>query len=90
MLKRVDHSEFQSINRGYNAVFRANRLSLGLVVPIDAYAQSSVPTMTRHVERVQLAEELDSPPSGCAMCRSMCPHLGMLARCLILSYILVF
>lgn len=49
---------FQSINRGYNAVFRPNRLSLGLVVPIESYARGPVPTMARHIERVQLAEQL--------------------------------
>ncbi|MEO0828240.1 MAG: LLM class oxidoreductase [Cyanobacteria bacterium J06642_9] len=46
------------MNRGYNAVFRPNRLSLGLVVPIETYARGPVPTMERHLERVQLAEEL--------------------------------
>ena len=58
MLKTVDKIEFQSINQGYNSVFKPNRLSLGLVVPLETYARSPVPTMSRHVERVQLAEEL--------------------------------
>ncbi|MFG6102562.1 TIGR03571 family LLM class oxidoreductase [Leptothoe sp. EHU-05/26/07-4] len=39
-------------------MFRPNRLSLGLVVPIETYAKSPVPTMARHLERIQLAEEL--------------------------------
>ena len=51
-------TEFQPINQGYNNVFRANRLSLGLVVPIESYAKSSVPKMDHHIERVQLAESL--------------------------------
>lgn len=51
-------TEFQPMNRGYNSVFRPNRLSLGLVVPIETYASSPVPSMARHVERVQLAETL--------------------------------
>ncbi|WP_442510481.1 LLM class oxidoreductase [Novipirellula sp. SH528] len=51
-------TDFRSINRGYNTVFSANRLSLGLVVPIENYASSPVPKMQRHVERVQLAEAL--------------------------------
>ncbi len=51
-------TEFQPINRGYNSVFRANRLSLGLVVPLENYSTGSVPAMTRHMERIQLAEEL--------------------------------
>lgn len=58
MYKTVDSVGFQPINRAYNSVFRPNRLSLGLVVPIEQYATSPVPTMTRHVERVQLAESL--------------------------------
>lgn len=49
---------FQSINRGYNSTFRPNHLSLGLVVPLETYSQGPTPTMTRHLERVQLAEEL--------------------------------
>ncbi|MEL6490021.1 MAG: LLM class oxidoreductase [Cyanobacteria bacterium J06621_3] len=58
VLQRVPGAEFQHINRGYNAVFRSNRLSLGLTVPIENYARGAVPTMADHVERVQLAEEL--------------------------------
>jgi len=49
---------FQTINRGYNSVFRPNRLSLGLVVPIETYSKSPVPSMAHHVERVRLAEAL--------------------------------
>ena len=49
---------FQSINRGYDSVFRAGRLSLGLVVPLESYPNGPVPSMARHVERVKLAEEL--------------------------------
>ncbi len=58
MLKQVDNPGFESINRGYNSVFRQGRLSLGVVVPLETYSTSPVPSMTRHVERVQLAEEL--------------------------------
>lgn len=67
MLKRADNTAhqtvsvspgFQSINRGYNSAFRPNHLSLGLVVPLETYSQDPVPTMTRHLERVQMAEQL--------------------------------
>lgn len=58
MLKTVEAPGFQPINRGYNAVFRPGRLSLGLVAPLDSYTAGPVPAMTRHVERAQLAEEL--------------------------------
>jgi len=49
---------FPSLNRGYASVFQPGALSLGLVVPIESYAQGPVPTLQRHLERVQLAEQL--------------------------------
>lgn len=49
---------FQTINKGYNSVFRPGGLSLGLVIPLESYTPGPVPEMTRHLERVQLAEEL--------------------------------
>jgi len=58
MLKHIADPEFQPINRAYNSVFRPNRLSLGLVVPLESYSTAPVPAMARHVERIQLAEEL--------------------------------
>ena len=57
-LQRTHGTEFDPINRGYDAVFRPNRLSLGLTVPIENYAQGPVPTMADHIERIQLVEEL--------------------------------
>lgn len=59
MLTKVREQGFDSINTGYNAVFQPSRLSLGLVVPLERYADESVPSMERHIERVKLAEELD-------------------------------
>ncbi|EMI53328.1 LLM class oxidoreductase [Rhodopirellula sallentina] len=55
---RFQDSEFRPINRGYNSALRVNRLSVGLVVPIENYDLRPVPTMQRHIERVQLAEKL--------------------------------
>lgn len=49
---------FRLLNKGFNATFRPNRLSLGLVVPLEHYPYSPVPTLEHHVERVQLAEQL--------------------------------
>lgn len=49
---------FASINTGFNKVFKPEKLSLGLVVPIENYATNSTPTMADHVERVRLAEDL--------------------------------
>lgn len=58
MLERVHYPEFPAINCGYNSVFRSGRLSIGLAVPLETYAKGPVPAMTRHVQRVQLAEGL--------------------------------
>lgn len=49
---------FAEINAGYNAVFRPNRLTIGLVAPIEAYASSPVPSMSGHLERIRLADSL--------------------------------
>ena len=54
----IDSEEFQPVNQAYNSAFRPNRLSLGLVVPLESYTSGPVPTMTHHIERVQLAELL--------------------------------
>lgn len=51
-------SQFASINSAYNTVFRPKQLSIGLVVPLEGYANGPVPTMTRHLERVRIAEDL--------------------------------
>ena len=58
MHTHIDDPGFQPINRGYNSVFRPGRLSLGVVVPLETYSTGPVPSMTRHVERAQLAEAL--------------------------------
>ena len=58
MIQKITAPSFPSLNRGYNAVFRPDRLSVGLVVPLEAYPRAPVPSMTRHLERVELAERL--------------------------------
>ncbi|MEM7114653.1 MAG: LLM class oxidoreductase [Chloroflexota bacterium] len=58
MLEEVADVAFQPINRAYNTVFRPNQLTLGLVVPIETYPHTPVPTMVQHLERVRLVEEL--------------------------------
>ncbi|MEO1470181.1 MAG: TIGR03571 family LLM class oxidoreductase [Pseudomonadota bacterium] len=57
MLERPAEA-FPRINRAYNAVFRPGCLSIGLVVPLEAYAVGATPGMARHVEMAQLADEL--------------------------------
>lgn len=49
---------FPTLNRAYGSVFVPQRMSVGLVVPLENYARSSVPAMERHLERARLAEEL--------------------------------
>ncbi|WP_282043386.1 LLM class oxidoreductase [Winogradskyella flava] len=49
---------FETINRGLRNTFRPKKLSIGVVVPIENYANSSIPTMQHHLERVKLIEEL--------------------------------
>lgn len=51
-------SPFQKINRAYNQTFQVDRLSIGVVIPIENYAQHSVPGMESHLERVTLVEQL--------------------------------
>jgi len=50
--------DFPSINRAYDTVFRVNRLSVGLVVPMERYAGGPVPTMAGQLARIQQAEAL--------------------------------
>lgn len=54
----IPMTKFSPINTAYNAVFRPQKLSIGLVAPLEGYATAPVPTMTRHLERVRMAEHL--------------------------------
>lgn len=59
MLKpQPKNTAFAELNRAYNSVFTPGHLSLGLVVPVEAYPNGPVPSMQSHIERVQLAERL--------------------------------
>ncbi|MEO0404483.1 MAG: LLM class oxidoreductase [Bacteroidota bacterium] len=51
-------SPIEDIAKGYNQTFQANKLSLGLVVPIESYPDSRIPSMQDHLNRVKLAEDL--------------------------------
>lgn len=50
--------DFEAINNGYRQVFKPDRLSIGLVVPLDNHGNHPVPDMSAHLQRVQLAETL--------------------------------
>ena len=51
-------NRFQPINSGYNNAFKFGELSIGIVVPIENYANSSVPTMLDHIKKVKLIDQL--------------------------------
>ncbi len=58
MLDETQLSGFEQINLAYNQVFRPGRLSIGLVLPLEAYAVGAEPTLREHLEAAQKAEEL--------------------------------
>ncbi|MEM6859066.1 MAG: LLM class oxidoreductase [Pseudomonadota bacterium] len=58
MLDSSNTGVFPEINAAYNSVFRPRRLSLGLVLPLEAYAVGAAPTMQGHIATAQLAEAL--------------------------------
>ncbi|WP_306114050.1 LLM class oxidoreductase [Roseovarius sp. MMSF_3305] len=51
-------TEFAQINPAYNSVFRPGRLSVGLVLPLEAYSVGAEPTLDGHLQAAQMAEEL--------------------------------
>ena len=58
MLDKTEHAAFPKINVAYNRVFRPGRLSIGLVLPLEAYAVGDTPTLRGHLQAAQRAEEL--------------------------------
>lgn len=49
---------FDAINQGYQSTFQPQKLTLGLVVPLEQYPHAPVPAMGDHLARIQLAEKL--------------------------------
>jgi len=59
MIKKTKtDSEFVQLNTAYNRVFRPDRLSVGLVLPLETYAVGATPTLESHIAKAQLAEHL--------------------------------
>jgi len=58
MSAATDSLPFPSLNSGFNSVFKPGRLSLGVIAPVERYTQSTVPDLTHHLERIQLADRL--------------------------------
>jgi len=50
--------DFPTINAAYARAFQPGKLTLGLVVPLEAHRNDPVPSLERHIERAQLADEL--------------------------------
>tara|TARA_R110002049_G_scaffold88627_9_gene223518 strand:- start:3039 stop:4016 length:978 start_codon:yes stop_codon:yes gene_type:complete len=48
----------ENINKAYNSAFKQNELSIGVVVPIENYSNSTIPTMKDHLKRVKQVEAL--------------------------------
>ena len=53
-----DSIGFADLNNAYNRTFRPSELTLGLVVPLERYEHSPVPTMSKQLEKIRLADEL--------------------------------
>lgn len=49
---------FPQINAAYGRAFQPGKLTLGLVTPLEAHGNSPKPTLERHIERAQLADDL--------------------------------
>lgn len=58
MLDKSQNAAFPRINAAYNRVFRPGRLSIGLVLPLEAYAVGAEPSLHGHLEAAQKAEAL--------------------------------
>lgn len=58
MLDKTQSAGFSQINLAFNRVFKPGRLSVGLVLPLEAYAVGAEPTMRDHIEVAQRAESL--------------------------------
>lgn len=63
-------NQFEQINKGFNSVFQFGKLSLGIVIPIENYAHSSVPTLQHHLERVDEDNQFEF--SGTIQCILKC------------------
>lgn len=54
----MNTQDFPHINAAYAQAFKPEKLTLGLVVPLEAHGNNPVPNLERHLERAQLADEL--------------------------------
>lgn len=49
---------FPVLNRAYNKTFQPERLSIGLVAPLEANRQDPIPSLDRHIDRAKRADML--------------------------------
>ncbi|WP_037311096.1 LLM class oxidoreductase [Ruegeria halocynthiae] len=57
MFDKIQSTEFAQINVAYNRVFRPGRLSVGLVLPLEAYAVGAEPSLRGHLDAARKAED---------------------------------
>lgn len=57
-MDKTPNETFTPINVAFGQVFRPGRLTLGLVLPLEAYDVGAAPTMAAHIEAAQFAETL--------------------------------
>ena len=50
--------DFPKFNRAYSDTFKVGKLTLGLVMPIEAHGNAPVPNLERHIERAELTDDL--------------------------------
>jgi len=57
-MSKYKSDKFEVINKGFNNTYKANKLTLGLVTPIESYEVGSNPTMKDQIQLILLAEQL--------------------------------
>ncbi|MEM6308016.1 MAG: TIGR03571 family LLM class oxidoreductase, partial [Pseudomonadota bacterium] len=50
--------QFPKLNHAFNMAFKPGQMTIGLVAPLESYPVQGTPTMERHIENIQLADQL--------------------------------
>lgn len=57
-MEDTDDQNFPKFNCAYADAFQVDKLTLGMVMPVEAHGNTPVPNLERHIERAQMAEAL--------------------------------
>lgn len=57
-MSKYKENEFETINKGFNNTFKANKLTIGLVIPLEHYQVGQIPSMENQIELITLCEQL--------------------------------